>query len=91
MTVQCHGHATNAIRYKTLFDTRLARPYRFVILRKKLRAAFARVTLEPPRLQRNAPLGVLNRRGEGAELGVARRTVAVCRVGGPVRAEQVHA
>jgi len=43
----------------------------------------ARVPLAPCRLQRDAPVRVLDRRGEGAEVGVARCAVAVRRMAGP--------
>ena len=69
----------SSIRYQA----RLTRPCRAVLLGEELHAALAPVTFAPRRLQHDAPLGILDRRGEGAELGVARRAVAVRRVAGP--------
>ena len=66
--------------------SKLTRPCLGVLLGEELRTALARVPLTPHRLQRDAPLRVLDRRGDGAELGVARRAVAVRCVAGPSHA-----
>ena len=75
----CYCHRTSPL------ETRLVvtRPCRAVLLGEELHAALARVPLDPRRLQRDARFGVLDRRREGVELGVARRAVAVRRVAGP--------
>jgi len=61
----------------------LSGPCLAVLLGEELHVALARVPLDPRRLQRDAPLGILDRRGEGAEVGVARRAIAVRRAAGP--------
>ena len=61
-----------------------------VILGEELHVALAPVPHDPLRLQRDAPLKVLDGCGERAELGVARRAVDVRRAARPGHAVQLN-
>ena len=83
MALKTFGYFPKVLRLIPGYAAGRPGPFLAVLLGEELHVALSPVPLAPRRLQRDALLGVLDRRGEGAEVGVASGAVAVRRGAGP--------